>query len=239
MFKILFLKNRNNSMTTVNPKIDPSWKNVLESEFTKEYFSHLKAFLVEEEKLHKVFPENKDIFRAYNTTNFEDVKVVIIGQDPYHGDNQAHGLAFSVAQGEKIPPSLVNIFKELKDDIGCEIPSSGYLIQWAEQGVFLINAVLSVQAHMAGSHRGQGWENFTDATIESLSEKRENLVFILWGKPAQLKEKLIDTSKHLVLKAPHPSPLSSYRGFFGSKPFSQTNSYLKEHGIKPIDWCLS
>ncbi|WP_457743618.1 uracil-DNA glycosylase [Sulfurimonas sp.] len=222
----------------INPKIDDSWKNILQEEFTKSYFFSLKAFLLEEEKKSTVFPSNKNIFNAYNTTKFEDVKVVIIGQDPYHGENQAHGLAFSVLKGNKIPPSLVNIFKELNSDIGCAIPQSGELLKWANQGVFLINAVLSVRAHSAGSHRNKGWENFTDATIKAINNKLDNIVFILWGKPAQMKEKFIDETKHLVLKAPHPSPLSSYRGFFGSKPFSQTNIYLKEHGKKEIDWCL-
>jgi len=222
----------------INPKIDDSWKNVLQEEFNKSYFFSLKAFLMKEEKNYAVFPSNKNIFNAYNTTKFEDVKVVIIGQDPYHGENQAHGLAFSVLDGNKIPPSLVNIFKELHSDIGCDIPQSGELLKWAKQGVFLINAVLSVRAHSAGSHRNQGWENFTDATIKVINNELNNIVFILWGRPAQMKEKLIDESKHLVLKAPHPSPLSSYRGFFGSKPFSQTNEYLKAHGKKEIDWCL-
>lgn len=226
-------------MNSVNPKINDSWKNALKSEFTKKYFSNLKTFLLEEEKCHTVFPLNKNIFTAYNTTKFSDVKVVIIGQDPYPGENQAHGLAFSVQEGEKIPPSLVNIFKELHDDIGCEIPKSGLLMKWAEQGVFLINAVLTVRAHDSASHKDKGWEYFTDATIKAINENLDNIVFILWGKPAQLKEKLIDSSKHLVLKAPHPSPLSSYRGFFGSKPFSQTNKYLKLHNKKTIDWCLN
>ncbi len=225
--------------TKVNPKIDESWKNVLKSEFSKEYFSDLKAFLLEEQKQNKVFPANKNIFTAYNITKFEDVKVVIIGQDPYHGDNQAHGLAFSVEDGTKFPPSLVNIFKELSDDIGCLFPTSGNLINWANQGVFLINTVLTVRAYNAASHKGMGWENFTDATIKVINDNLQNIVFILWGKPAQMKEKLIDNSKHLILKAPHPSPLSSYRGFFGSKPFSSSNNYLKLHNKKEIDWCLN
>jgi len=221
-----------------NIKIDKSWKDVLSNEFSLPYFFSLKTFLVEEQKSYRVFPSNKNIFFAYNTTAFDNVKVVIIGQDPYHGEHQAHGLAFSVLDGTKFPPSLVNIFKELHDDIGCDIPTSGELISWAKQGVFLINAVLTVRSASAGSHRGKGWENFTDATIKVISDKLENVVFILWGKPAQLKERLIDSSKHLVLKAPHPSPLSSYRGFFGSKPFSKTNEYLKKHGKKEIEWCL-
>jgi len=225
--------------TIVDPKIDDSWKNVLKSEFSCEYFSNLKAFLLEEQKQNKVFPANKNIFTAYNTTKFEDVKVVIIGQDPYHGDNQAHGLAFSVQDGTKYPPSLVNIFKELSDDMGCPISTTGNLISWSNQGVFLINTVLTVRAYTAASHKGMGWENFTDATIKAISDNLENIVFILWGRPAQTKEKLIDNSKHLILKAPHPSPLSSYRGFFGSKPFSSTNNYLKLHNKKEIDWCLN
>ena len=235
---LLFYKNTGKSMTTVNPKIDASWKRVLSAEFEKEYFYSLKRFLIEEQKEHKVFPPNRDIFRAYNTTKFEDVKVVIIGQDPYHGINQAHGLAFSVQEGQKFPPSLVNIFKELCDDIGCSMPTSGELTKWAEQGVFLINTVLTVRAHSAASHKDRGWEYFTDATIKVISEKLESVVFILWGRPAQMKEKLIDSSKHLILKAPHPSPLSSYRGFFGSKPFSNANNYLVAHNKEPIEWCL-
>ncbi len=170
---------------------------------------------------------------------FHDVKVVILGQDPYHGVGQAHGLSFSVQDGIVFPPSLKNIFKELVDDIGCDYPTSGNLTKWAEQGVLLLNTVLTVRAGEANSHREKGWEYFTDATIRAISENLENVVFILWGRPAQMKEKLIDTSKHFILKAPHPSPLSSYRGFFGSKPFSKTNEYLLEHGKTPIDWCLS
>ena len=222
----------------VNPKIDESWKKVLSSEFSKEYFIQLKQFLVNEKREYKVFPLNKNIFTAYNITTFEDIKVVIIGQDPYHGENQAHGLAFSVQEGTKFPPSLVNIFKELSDDIGCPYPTTGNLVKWASQGVFLINTVLTVRAHSAGSHRDKGWENFTDATIKAISNEKEHVVFILWGRPAQMKEKLIDSSKHLILKAPHPSPLSAYRGFFGSKPFSKTNKYLKSYAINEIDWCL-
>jgi len=222
----------------VNPKIGESWKKVLSSEFSKEYFIQLKQFLVNEKREYKVFPLNKNIFTAYNITTFEDIKVVIIGQDPYHGENQAHGLAFSVQEGTKFPPSLVNIFKELCDDIGCPYPTTGNLVKWASQGVFLINTVLTVRAHSAGSHRDKGWENFTDATIKAISNEKEHVVFILWGRPAQMKEKLIDSSKHLILKAPHPSPLSAYRGFFGSKPFSKTNKYLKSYAINEIDWCL-
>jgi uracil-DNA glycosylase len=234
----LKLNERYSLENKVNPKIGESWKKVLSSEFSKEYFIQLKQFLVNEKREYKVFPSNKNIFTAYNITTFEDIKVVIIGQDPYHGENQAHGLAFSVEEGTKFPPSLVNIFKELCDDIGCPYPTTGNLVKWASQGVFLINTVLTVRAHSAGSHRDKGWENFTDATIKAISNEKEHVVFILWGRPAQMKEKLIDSSKHLILKAPHPSPLSAYRGFFGSKPFSKTNKYLKSYAINEIDWCL-
>ncbi len=222
----------------LNPKIDPSWKAVLGDEFEKSYMLELKQFLLEEKKHYIVYPAGKNIFNAYNITPFDKVKVVIIGQDPYHGPNQAHGLCFSVLNGVPFPPSLQNIFKELVDDIGCEYPKTSELTSWAKQGVFLINAVLSVRAGQANSHRDKGWEKFTDATIKAISEKKENVVFILWGRPAQQKEKLIDSSKHCILKAPHPSPLSAYRGFFGSKPFSKTNAYLLSHGLKAINWCL-
>lgn len=215
-----------------------SWREKLAGEFDKEYYKKLILFLRDEEQSNTIFPPKKERFNAYNTTPFENVKVVILGQDPYHGTGQAHGLSFSVKAAQALPPSLKNIYKELVDDIGCDMPKRGDLTSWAEQGVFLLNAVLSVQASSAGSHQQRGWEPFTDATIKLLSDEREHLVFILWGKPAQSKEKLIDTNKHLVLKAPHPSPLSSYRGFFGSKPFSKTNAYLRTNGITPIDWCL-
>ncbi len=215
-----------------------SWREKLAGEFDKEYYKKLILFLRDEEQSNTIFPPKKERFNAYNTTPFENVKVVILGQDPYHGTGQAHGLSFSVKAAQALPPSLKNIYKELVDDIGCDMPKRGDLTSWAEQGVFLLNAVLSVQASSAGSHQQRGWEPFTDATIKLLSDEREHLVFILWGKSAQSKEKLIDTNKHLVLKAPHPSPLSSYRGFFGSKPFSKTNAYLRTNGITPIDWCL-
>ena len=215
-----------------------SWRDKLQNEFNQDYYKNLILFLREEEKVYTLFPPKKERFTAYNTTPFDKVKVVILGQDPYHGEGQAHGLSFSVKGEQKLPPSLVNIYKELVDDIGCTMPQSGELSTWAEQGVFLLNTVLSVRKSEAGSHQKRGWETFTDATIELLSREKEHLVFILWGKPAQSKEKLIDTSKHLVLKAPHPSPLSSYRGFFGSKPFSKTNHYLEVNGKEAIDWCL-
>ncbi|MEN4053991.1 MULTISPECIES: uracil-DNA glycosylase [Sulfurimonas] len=226
-------------MDAVNPKIPQSWKNVLRDEFCKKYFIDLKQFLLDEKLQYKIYPKNSNLFRAYNSMDFHDLKVVILGQDPYHGANQAHGLSFSVRDGILFPPSLKNIFTELVDDIGCAYPKNGNLSKWAKQGVLLLNTVLTVRAGEANSHRGMGWENFTDATIKAISDNLENVVFILWGRPAQMKEKLIDSSKHLVLKAPHPSPLSSYRGFFGSKPFSKTNAYLQAHAKEPIDWCLN
>ena len=227
-------------MVEFNAKItNPSWREALRDELAKPYLKELKKFLLTEKLQHTIYPKEEDIFRAYNTTNFEDVKVVILGQDPYHGANQAHGLAFSVLNGVKHPPSLVNIFKELQDDMGCSYPTTSELLPWAQQGVFLLNTVLSVREAQAASHKEKGWERFTDATIKVLSDKREHLVFILWGRPAQMKIKLIDASKHLILQAPHPSPLSAYRGFFGSKPFSQTNAYLQAHNKEPIAWCLS
>ena len=222
----------------VEPKIEESWKKILWDEFQKPYFEALKQFLVTEKKEQTIYPSGANIFAAFNHTPFDNVKVVILGQDPYHGANQAHGLSFSVQDGIQFPPSLQNIFKELKEDMGCNSPKSGNLTQWADQGVFLLNTVLTVRASEANSHRGQGWEQFTDTVIKTLSEKREHLVFILWGAPAGAKASLIDAKKHLILKAPHPSPLSSYRGFFGSRPFSKSNDYLKEHGIAPIEWCL-
>ena len=226
-------------MNKVNPKIDESWKNVLSAEFTKEYFYNLKQFLIDEQSKYKIFPKNSNIFNAYNNTKFDDVKVVILGQDPYHGLGQAHGLAFSVQDGIKFPPSLMNIFKELQDDIGCSFPSSGNLTSWSLQGVFLLNTALTVREAQANSHQNMGWEHFTDATIKAISLHHSNVVFILWGANAASKEKFIDKSKHLIIKSPHPSPLSSYRGFFGSKPFSKTNEYLLASGKKAIDWCLS
>ncbi len=223
----------------VNPKIEESWKVVLKEEFQKPYFETLKTFLVEEKKLHTIYPSGQNIFAAFEHTPFESVEVVILGQDPYHGVGQAHGLSFSVQDGVPHPPSLQNIFKELKDDLGCNIPKSGNLTAWAKQGVFLLNTVLTVRASEANSHRNQGWENFTDAVIKTLSTQKEHLVFILWGSPAGAKVSLIDGKKHLILRAPHPSPLSSYRGFFGSKPFSKSNDYLVSKGKKPINWCLA
>lgn len=223
----------------IDPKIEESWKKILFDEFQKPYFKALKEFLVEEKKQYTIYPSGVHIFAAFEHTPFDKVKVVILGQDPYHGPKQAHGLSFSVQDGIAHPPSLQNIFKELKDDIGSPSPKNGNLSHWAHQGVFLLNTVLSVRANEANSHRGKGWENFTDSVIRLLSSQKEHLVFILWGAPAGLKANLIDSKKHLILQAPHPSPLSSYRGFFGSKPFSKTNDYLIKNGKTPIQWAFS
>ncbi|HHH72580.1 MAG TPA: uracil-DNA glycosylase [Sulfuricurvum sp.] len=223
----------------MDPKIESSWKTVLANEFQQPYFRDLKSFLLTEKNSYRIYPKGNDIFAAYNLTPFEKVKVIILGQDPYHGPNQAHGLAFSVQRGIAHPPSLQNIFKELHDDLGCRVPKEGTLEAWAKQGVLLLNTVLTVRAGEAHSHRAHGWERFTDATIQALSERREHLVFLLWGKPAQSKAALIDAHKHCILTAPHPSPLSAYRGFFGSKPFSRANDYLQRVGIAPIAWCLN
>ena len=221
----------------LNPKIEPGWLNALSEEFTKAYFADLKQFLVDERKQHSIFPPGNRIFAAFDFTPLDKVKVVILGQDPYHGDGQANGLCFSVTEGIRKPPSFVNIFKKLKEDEGCEIPESGNLEAWAKQGVFLLIATLTVRANTAGSHQNKGWELFTDAVIKTLSDKKENLVFLLWGNYAKAKTVLIDANKHLVLTAAHPSPLA--RGaFFGSKHFSQTNKFLKSKGIEEVNWCL-
>lgn len=224
---------------TIDPKIESSWREVLSGEFAKPYFKDLKEFIVEEIKNGKrIYPPGPCIFAAFDKTPFFDVKVVILGQDPYHGPGQAHGLCFSVPNGVAKPPSLMNIFKELYDDLRIPVSSSGTLEVWAQQGVFLLNATLTVRAHAAGSHQKKGWEKFTDAVIRTLSDKREGLVFLLWGKYAQSKESLIDDSKHHILKAAHPSPLSAYAGFFGCKHFSKTNEILCAAGKKGIDWSL-
>ena len=222
----------------INPKIDPAWKEVLSNEFESGYFSHLKSFLVNEKAKHLVFPPGKLIFNAFDLTPFPEVKVVLLGQDPYHNVGQAHGLCFSVPDGVAHPKSLINIFKELHDDLGFAVPQSGNLEKWAKQGVLLLNATLTVRAHEAGSHQHQGWELFTDAVIRTLSEKQSGIVFLLWGNYAQAKESLIDTSKHFVLKTVHPSPLSASRGFFGCKHFSKTNEILLQNGKAAIDWQL-
>lgn len=227
------------SESTDSIQLEPSWKAQLKPEFSKPYMQDLKAFLRDEAKTKKViYPRGTEYFAALNHTPFEQVKVVILGQDPYHGPGQAHGLSFSVRPGIDIPPSLVNIFKELESDLGIPRASHGFLQSWADQGVLLLNATLSVRANQAGSHQKKGWEQFTDAIIRRLNDEREGIVFVLWGSYAQKKGEFIDTSKHLVLKSPHPSPLSSHRGFFGSRPFSKINEYLKSRGQQPIDWRL-
>ena len=217
-------------------KIEKSWQEVLQPEFDKPYFESLVGFVKQEYASRTIFPPAGQIFSAFNTCPFSDVKVVILGQDPYHGPGQAHGLCFSVNDGIPFPPSLQNIFKEISSDLGLQIPSSGNLTRWAEQGVLLLNATLTVRASQAGSHQGKGWEEFTDSVIKIISEKAENVVFILWGSYAIKKKALIDASKHCILTAPHPSPLSSYRGFFGCKHFSKTNTYLTSKGKTPIEW---
>lgn len=220
-------------------KLEPSWLNVLGDEFDKPYMVALKEFLQAEKKAGKViYPAAANWFAALNTTPFDRVKVVILGQDPYHGPGQAHGLCFSVLRGVPPPPSLQNIFKELKSDSGMTIPSHGYLQHWAEQGVLLLNSVLTVEQARAGSHQGRGWETFTDACVAHLNRDREGLVFLLWGSYAQKKGQLIDRSRHCVLEAPHPSPLSAHRGFLGCRHFSQANDYLEGRGDRPIDWSL-
>ncbi|KEQ28023.1 uracil-DNA glycosylase [Pedobacter antarcticus 4BY] len=219
-------------------KLESGWQAELEDEFSKPYMQNLKTFLLsEKESNQQIYPPNSQIFNAFNETPFNKVKVVILGQDPYHGEKQAHGLSFSVNKGIKIPPSLRNIYKELETDIpGFITPDHGDLSHWAAEGVLLLNATLTVRAHQPGSHQGKGWEAFTDQAINKLSKDRDGLVFILWGKYAQQKELLIDSQKHLILKAPHPSPFSSYTGFFGSSPFSKTNAYLISKNKKPVNW---
>jgi len=225
----------------MSPALEASWLAVLEQEFEKDYMKGLKTFLQQEkEKGATIYPKGADIFNALNTTPFSEVKVVILGQDPYHGIGQAHGLSFSVQRGIPVPPSLKNIYKELESDIeGFKAPAHGHLTQWAEQGVLLLNATLTVRASEAASHQNQGWEIFTDEIIKALSEKREHIVFLLWGKYAQAKAALIDQTKHYVLKAPHPSPFSAYTGFLGSKHFSKTNQLLIQSNQKPINWKLT
>lgn len=217
-------------------KIDESWKAALKEEFEKPYFQDLAAFVKEEYKTKTIYPAAKNIFAAFNNTPFDAVKVVILGQDPYHGTGQAHGLSFSVQEGVKNPPSLQNIFKELKSDLAKDPPQSGDLTRWAKQGVLLLNATLTVVAGQAGSHQHKGWEEFTDSVIKLLNEKKEHLVFILWGAYAQKKADMIDKTKHLILQSAHPSPFSADRGFFGSRPFSQTNAYLVMTDQEPINW---
>lgn len=219
-------------------RIEEGWKKELDLELHQPYFQQLREFLVAERTAYTIYPKGGHIFRAFDATPFSKTKVVLIGQDPYHGAGQAEGLSFSVAPGIKPPPSLVNIYKELKEDIGFTIPTHGHLIHWAQQGVLMLNSVLTVRAGQPASHRNKGWEQFTDKAIQQASEHKDHLVFLLWGKYAQDKAALIDTTKHLILKAPHPSPYSAASGFFGCKHFSKTNTYLKEHGIEPISWQL-
>jgi len=217
-------------------KIEPSWSKILNNEFEKPYFVKLTEFVKTEYRTQQIFPPGKEIFNAFDLCPFDQVKVVIIGQDPYHGPGQAHGLCFSVKDGIVFPPSLRNIFKEIQGDLGMAIPESGDLTRWAKQGVFLLNATLTVRAHNAGSHQGKGWETFTDEVIRLISEKKEHVVFLLWGAYAQRKGEMINKSKHLVLESVHPSPLSAMRGFFGNHHFSKTNQFLKSKGIEPINW---
>lgn len=220
----------------MNTTIHPTWKSHLEEEFKKPYFKQLASFVKQEYTQKKVFPPPKQLFHAFDACPFDDVRVVMLGQDPYHGPGQAHGLCFSVNDGVPIPPSLKNIYKEIRDDIGTPLPTSGNLDGWAKQGVFLLNATLTVEAHKAGSHQNKGWEEFTDAVIQTISDKKQDVVFLLWGSYAQKKGTIIDESKHLVLRAPHPSPLAAYRGFFGCKHFSKTNAHLISTFQAPIEW---
>ena len=216
--------------------ITNDWLAPLNEEFKKPYYRKLYQQVKEEYQTRQIFPHPDDLFSAFELTPLSKVKVVILGQDPYHNVGQAHGLCFSVKPDVDIPPSLVNIYQELHDDLGCYIPNNGYLVKWAEQGVLLLNTVLTVRAHAANSHRGIGWEEFTDAAIRTLNEQDHPIVFILWGRPAQNKKVMLDNPNHYILEAPHPSPLSAYRGFFGSRPFSRTNEFLVKHGLTPIDW---
>lgn len=216
--------------------ITNDWLAELREEFKKPYYRELYEFVNREYSTAQVFPPSEEIFTAFHLTPLSQVRVVILGQDPYHNVGQAHGLCFSVKPDVEIPPSLVNIYKELHDDLGCYIPNNGYLTKWAKQGVLLLNAVLTVRAHQANSHQGRGWEKFTDAAIQALNKQDRPIVFLLWGRPAQMKASVLDNPNHLILKAPHPSPLSAYRGFFGSRPFSQANRFLMDHGLEPIDW---
>lgn len=217
--------------------IDNDWLPCIKQEFTKPYYKELYTFVKHEYDTRIIYPPAEDIFNAFHFTPLSKVKVMILGQDPYHNENQAHGLSFSVLPTQKdIPPSLVNIYQELHDDLGCYIPNNGYLKKWADQGVLLLNTVLTVRAHQANSHQGKGWEQFTDAVIEAVNTQDRPIVYLLWGRPAQSKIPMLTNSNHLILKAPHPSPLSAYRGFFGCRHFSQANAFLEKNGIEPIDW---
>ena len=217
--------------------IEGDWLEAVGDEFKKPYYKNLYEFVKNEYSTHVVYPPSEDIFNALHFTPLKDVKVLILGQDPYHEPGQAHGLSFSVLPGKAdTPPSLQNIYKELNDDLGCYIPNNGYLKKWADQGVLMLNTVLTVRAHAANSHQGKGWEQFTDAIIQAVNKKDEPVVYMLWGRPAQMKRSMLNNPKHLVLTAPHPSPLSAYRGFFGCKHFSKANEFLKANGVEPIDW---
>ena len=212
------------------------WADLLNDELKKPYYQELRQFLISEYRTRQIFPDMYAIFNALHYTSYADTKVVILGQDPYHGDGQAHGLSFSVLPGVQPPPSLLNIFKELATDLGCTVPNNGCLKPWADQGVLLLNTVLTVRAHQAASHQGKGWEQFTDAIIQKVNEQDRPIVYMLWGKPAQTKMRMLNNPRHLILTAPHPSPLSAYRGFFGCRHFSKANEFLKANGITPIDW---
>lgn len=216
--------------------ISNDWLPALKDEFGKDYYKKLFSFVKEEYSTHVIYPPADDIFNALHLTPLKDVKILILGQDPYFNEKQAHGLCFSVQPGVDIPPSLQNIYAELETDLGCKIPNNGYLTKWAKQGVLLLNTVLTVRAHQPNSHQGKGWEYFTDAIIQKVNEQDRPIVYMLWGKPAQSKMKMLNNPKHLILTAPHPSPLSAYRGFFGCKHFSQANEFLKKNGVEPIDW---
>ncbi len=220
----------------VMPKIQNDWLDVIGEEFEKPYYLQLRSFLAQEYRTKEIFPPADDIFNAFHFTPYQNVKVLLVGQDPYHNIHQAHGLSFSVQPDVPIPPSLQNIYRELHTDLGCKIPNHGYLKKWADQGVLLLNTVLTVRAHQANTHQGLGWEQFTDAVINAVNEIDRPVVIFLWGRPAQKKKSMLNNPKHLVLTAPHPSPLSAFRGFFGSRPFSQANQFLEANGVKPIDW---
>ena len=217
-------------------KIGNDWDEMIQEEFQKEYYIKLREFLSKEYQENTIYPPAEDLFNALRYSSYSDTKVVILGQDPYHNDGQAHGLCFSVKPDVEIPPSLVNIYQELQEDCGCYIPNNGYLEKWAKQGVLLLNTVLTVRAHQANSHRGIGWEQFTDAAIQILNEQDRPMVFLLWGRPAQMKRSMLTNPKHLILEAPHPSPLSAYRGFFGCRHFSKANAFLESQGLSTIDW---
>lgn len=234
--QLLSLATKKIKRKTVEVKIEPGWKAQLEAEFSKPYFESLTNFVRNEYQTQTVYPKGSELFNAFHFCPFNEVKVVILGQDPYHGPGQAHGLCFSVCEGVPFPPSLRNIFKEIQQDMGAPIPLNGNLTRWAQQGVLLLNATLTVRAHLAGSHQKKGWETFTDQVIRTVSEQHQHVVFLLWGAYAQQKAALIDGNKHLILQSVHPSPLSASRGFFGNHHFSKTNQYLQQHGKSPIVW---